>query len=382
MKWPRWGTYNSLFDPFYYYGSSGLSRHGNGTWEHAELIHPGGVTVGGDWFDSRIIWMYNVVNGFTIPLEGPSLHNSQSTMSPAFSPTGKRGGHGAATGIQRVPGTEGDSELERAQGWGGNSHFGWNLYWGASNRGNGLADHTNEPPENYLTVWGNDLENLRGGDQWAYNTSSLIPVAHGSLCFRGTQGPTIEPPIYFGDDLGPKLFHKTTGLNAPYEVPGAFPNAPNGCMMFQVNLAYWGPTKRTANGSHDSYNVLMPNTPGLKRIWTKWPKWESYVQPPNPSLSPPGKNITDGFAFSYDIKIIGRTGDDNTKLGRYWIDRQINLAFTPILSTGDTPHTHTWDLTNCSAPPDWSSHLRFLIKGDLRQNLHYFTTSFLGGPPS
>lgn len=382
MRWPRWRSHNPIFDPFYFFGWSGLSRSGNGTGEYAELIMPGGVTVGGRWFDSRIIWRYNVVNGFTIPLEGPSQWHSQSTMSASLSPTGQRGGHGAATGIQRVPGTEGDSALELAQGWGGNSNYGWNMWWGGSNKGNGLADHSQEPPENYSTHWGNDIENLRGGDQWSYATSNNIPTAGGSVCFRGNQGPTFEPPIFTGDDLGPKLFQKTTDLNAPYEVPGAFPNAPNGCMMFQVNLAYWGPTKRTANGSHDSYNVLQPTSPGLKRVWTKWPDPISYVIPPDPVLSPPGKNITDGFAFSYDVKIIGRTGDDNTKLGRYWIDRGINLGFTPILSTGDTAHTHAWDLTNCSAPPDWSSHLRFLIKGDMRQNLHYITNAFMGGPPS
>jgi hypothetical protein len=367
-------------DPFNYYGSSGLSRDGNSTAEHGPIVIPSAVTVGGKWFDSRIFWHYNVVDGYTIPLQGVSQHHKQTTIPAYFTPTGKNDGHGAATGIQRVPGTEGDTELERAQGWGGDSHYGWNLWWAGNSKGAELVDTTDAPPENLAAQGVDAIELQYGGDRYAYNTDNNIPRALGSFCFRSMQGPTTECPIYTGTDLGPKLFHKTTGLNAPYEVPGAFPNAPMGSLMFQINLAYWGLGKTKADG-HDSYYVIQPPTPGLRRQWTQVPKPSSYVLDPETQLSPLPRNITDGFAFTYDLKIIGREGDPVTNLGRYWIDRSHNLGFTPILSPGDKAHTHTWDLTNCTAPPDWASHLRFLVKG-YRQNLHYITNAFLGGPPS
>lgn len=381
MRWPHWKSTNSLSDPFYFFGNSCYSRSGNLVGNDEELLFSGPVTVGGSWFDSRIIWIYNVAPGFTIPLTGKSPHHKQTTIHPYFTPTGGISGHGAATGIQRVPGTEGDSALELAQGWGGESHYGWNMYWAGNSKGATLVDQTNEPPENLDPQGVSAFEMEKQNDQWAYNISGDIPHAIGSICFRIAQGPTTECPVYTGDDLGPKLFQKTTGLTVPYEVPGAFPKAPNGALMFQINLGYWGPTKRREDIGHDSYNVIQPPTVGLKRIWTKVPEPLSSVRHGQTVLSPPARNIPDGFAFSYDIKIIGREGDPVTKLGRFWIDRKINLGFTPIPSPGDKAHTHTWDLTNCSGPPDWVSHLRFLVKGD-RQNLHFMTNAFLGGPPA
>lgn len=400
MRWPRVRPRDTLFEILYQILHTGAVRSGN--------PYPPNPDVGKmQWYgyfggagllgDSRLFIHYNVLPGFIEDLAAPPKGNygSQSHGSPT--PQKWSWSH-PSTNILRVTGTEGTTQAQLDEGWGGNSHAGWNLWWGGGYSTpvyqyipvSPVGDAQPNQP-GYPEAGPGSLEAGYYADNWSdyYVPNTTQPGAvdvKGTLCFRGPLNRNNQCPIFTGPDLGPKLFNKSTGSLASYEVPGPYPYAPPGSMMVRCNLAYWGPTKRhvptTGGLGHDSYYVGQPVTPGLRRLINVWPEVASYVAE---GTEPFPSAITSGFAVSYDIKIIGPSDSPASAFGKFWLDRNASLGFYPntgYVSPGDTPHTHTWTLTSGAytlSPPDWVSHLTVLVKGESYRPAAT-TPFFMGGP--
>lgn len=373
--------------------------------------------------DVKVFWTYNVTPGYIQDPASPPKGNL-GTEVPGPDPTPAFSWKHPVSGVQRVPGTEGDTELERAQGWGGNSAAGWNLWWGgglyAGIMYNSIAAtipegidfrHRFNPTTHESTEFG-FLETGIGtaepgfghGQSWnEYGipniSGSFAFYAGGANTFRGVQNRSFQCPVYTGPEFGPKIFTKSTGNMASYEIPGQFPNAPYGSMMVRINLAYWDTTKRhvpeTIQGGvpatglgHDSWYVGQPNTPGMHRYITLWPDVGSYTQNNTNPINPIA--ITEGCLISVDVKYIGDEGGTLAKFGRFYSPNGETWQYDPsqVTSPGDKPHTHSYDMVTDAqgytlSPPNWVSHMSYLVKGDSNMHAHTpFMGQFMGGPTS
>lgn len=425
-RWPRLRprtSLNVIGELPYQVAWTGSARSGNpAAGDTTRLSFAGSWGGAQSLGDTRVFWHYNVRQGYIADLASPPKGNTGAEAHASPTPQKFSWRH-PCTDILRVAGTDGSTQGQLDEGWGGPANDGWNLWWGG-----GMYTGFSGGVDQYIPVGidGRDRDSigytqataeigypeagpgtLQAGyyaNNWSdfftpNTTTSTKPFPTGTLTFRTMQNRTNQCPLYTGPDLGPKIFNKSTGNLTSYDVPGPYPNAPFGSLMFRVNLAYWNTSKRhvpmTVSGGvpasglgHDSWFVAQPDTPGLRRFAAIWPDAGSYTSngtnPNNPIA------ITDAALVSYDVKYIGDEGTPSSAFGRFSYSSGAAVGFDPsaYISSGDKPHTHTWDLVTDAggytlSSPDWVSHMTFLVKGDSNSHAHTpFMGQFMGGPTS